>query len=440
MANEDHVALAKQGHKTVNQARKREPGLKLDLSGISLHGLDLSCMDLSHVNFRNTTLTNCKMRNAKLVGADLSGARLDDADLTGANLSSANFDGSALTQADLTDATVSKKTILKCDLQRAIFSANILLQANIAGANLSNHDLADIDLSGRDLQHTRFQHARLSGTKLLGSNLTGADFSSSALDNANFTNANLTQASLSHANLSMAILVGASLYRANLQQANLTEADVTDADFCEAILQDSIFDGVIGTFRARNLRTSNVERDVRYFANVVREWPERWFDWERIRIAGRLPLFGVSYSALILIPAYIYALEIYNRWVNAAKAWAEGPSLPASASKTILAHLHEEPTPSKWGLLLASTFLLAIASTIYTLRCPSRVKSFSRDEWCDEHGHSLVHYWADAWKWRPLRLLCAAMYLLGGLGAGGVLALKVWNAAVILYHSPSAFF
>src|SRR5215471_16891762 len=49
---------------------------------------------------------------------------------------------------------------------------------------------------------------------------------------------------------------------------------------------------------------------------------------------------------------------------------------------------------------LVSVISLAAASTICALACPSRVKSFSRDQWCDEHRHSLVHYWADAWKMR----------------------------------------
>src|SRR5262249_23673294 len=159
------------------------------------------------------------------------------------------------------------------------------------------------------------------------------------------------------------------------------------------------------------------ERDVHYYDRVIREWPERWADWETIRIAGRLPLFGASYSALIVIPAYLYALEVYNGKVNAARAWVQASSVPSRASEAIVAHLHEEPMPARWGLRLVSTILLAAASTIYALACPSRVKSFSRDQWCDEHRHSLVHYWADAWRMRSLRLACAAMYLLGGLGA-----------------------
>jgi len=151
-------------------------------------------------------------------------------------------------------------------------------------------------------------------------------------------------------------------------------------------------------------------------------------------------LFGASYTTLILIPAYLYALEVYNNWVKVARAWIEQSGLPANASKVILRYLHEEPIPSRWELLLVSTLLLAFASTIYALWCPPRVKSFSQDQWCDEHRHSLVHYWADAWKTRWLRLLCFSMYLGGAIGAVYVLATKLWCAGAIMFGLPSACF
>jgi hypothetical protein len=55
-----------------------------------------------------------------------------------------------------------------------------------------------------------------------------------------------------------------------------------------------------------------------------------------------------------------------------------------------------------------STILLAVGSTLYTFFCPSRIKEFSCDQWCDQLGHSLLHYWPLAWKHRYIRLTCAA--------------------------------
>jgi uncharacterized protein YjbI with pentapeptide repeats len=441
MPNAKHVAMVLEGGlEALKRERASNPGLELDLSGADFSGRDLRNMDLSSADFRGANFTKANLKAVNLSGANLSEARLDNADLTNANLSDADLTGANLFDADLTGVKVTPTTILKASLLRAKLSCKILSEANIAGADLSRHELESVNLSGRDLRGTRFNHAKLNGANFAGSNLTAAQFEHSTLESANFTNANLSEASLAYANLSTSTLVGADFFGASLTCANLSAANIKHANFHETQLNSAIFDSVEGTYRARNLRTSTMQNDVRYFDKVVREWPERWVDWEMIRIAGRLPLFAASYSALILIPAYLYALEVYNDKVKAARAWIETSGVPARASEAILNHLHEEPIPSRWTLLLVSTILLAAASTIYALACPSRVNSFSRDQWCDEHGHSLVHYWADAWKMRPLRLACAAMYLVGGLGAFYVLITKLWCAGAILLGSPAACF
>jgi hypothetical protein len=51
-------------------------------------------------------------------------------------------------------------------------------------------------------------------------------------------------------------------------------------------------------------------------------------------------------------------------------------------------------------------------------------------------GRSLLHYWAYAWKYRWIRLLCALCYVVGGAGALGVIGSKVWETGVfIVKHS-----
>jgi len=229
--------------------------------------------------------------------------------------------------------------------------------------------------------------------------------------------------------------------RAGLERAILDKSSIQGADFSEARLDNASMQLVTGAPEARNLLTTKVAGDVEYFSSVVRDWPEYWVDWERIRIAGRLPLFGASYSGLIIIPTYVYLLGIYNDKVEATRAWITQTSgtlngLPVATATAILEHLHVEPIPESFFLLLISTFCLAIAATIYALACPARVKEFSREQWCHELGHSLVHYWPEAWKRRTLRLACAILYTAGGLGAGYVLAQKLVRVALILYESP----
>jgi hypothetical protein len=152
-----------------------------------------------------------------------------------------------------------------------------------------------------------------------------------------------------------------------------------------------------------------------------------------------LPLFGASYTALIIIPAYVYLLGIYNQKIEAIQAWlsshptGEVGGISAKASSAALKYIHTEPIPINFRILFLSAIFLAIASTIYALFCPSRVKEFSRDQWCDELGRSLVHYWAEAWTRRWLRLACAVLYALGGVMALYVLCRKLYDVAVILW-------
>jgi hypothetical protein len=101
-------------------------------------------------------------------------------------------------------------------------------------------------------------------------------------------------------------------------------------------------------------------------------------------------------------------------------------------AQTVLQRLHPLPVPGLSVLLLASTLFLAVASTIYAIACPSRVKEFSRDQWTYQLGLSVVHYMADAWRRRIARLAALACYIVGGTGAAIVLGSKLLSVATFL--------
>ncbi len=200
---------------------------------------------------------------------------------------------------------------------------------------------------------------------------------------------------------------------------------------------------VRGTYRAYGLETtrfmsgSGAGTDALYFETCIRPWPERWLDWERLRVVGRLPLFGASYTALILIPILFYGLALYNDQVALVRAWAEQIIVQPDhilyrVASLILARFHPRPIPQQSLLLLVSTILLAIGATLYTFFCPSRIKEFSRGQWCDQWGRSLLHYWPLAWRYRYIRLVCALCYTLGGAGALWVIGTKVWRVLLFI--------
>jgi Pentapeptide repeats (8 copies) len=299
--------------------------------------------------------------------------------------------------------------------------------------------------------------------------LNGADVRGAKLSKADLGMPRLREANLREADLREANLGGADLDGANLDGADLRKAILTRANLHEATLRRADLEGVRGAEHAHDLETvrftsgvcrvdaddletmrfASIEdteepgsaKDAYYFETCYRPWPERWLDWERLRVAGRLPLFGVSYTVLILIPLIFYGLALYNDQIGLVHAWAEqavtSPDHPLHRlAPLLLERLHPSPLPSQSLLLLISTVLLAVGSTLYTFFSPSRVKEFSRDQWCDQLSRPLLHYWPLAWKHRYIRLVCAACYALGGAGALWVLGTKVWQTALfILEHS-----
>ena len=260
----------------------------------------------------------------------------------------------------------------------------------------------------------------------------------------NLYRADLYEIPLYKADLCKADLRKADLRKADLGEAHLDETDLRGASLHEARLAGATMSNVRGAYRAHGLETTRLQpasgtgaTDALYFETCVRPWWVRWLDWERLRVMGRLPLFGASYTALILISIIFYGLALYNDQVTLVRAWAEQvmaqpEHLLHRLASPVLTHLHPHPIPQQSLLLLASTILLAMGSTFYTFFCPSRIKEFSRDQWRDQLGHSLLHYWPLAWRYRYVRLLCAACYALGGAGALWVIGTKVWRVLLFI--------
>ncbi|HUU45617.1 MAG TPA: pentapeptide repeat-containing protein [Acidobacteriota bacterium] len=393
MANPIHEEIVRQGAEAMREWREENPEQPLDLidadlSGFDLHGCRLWKMDLRGANLKGANLEGCSFREVLLAKATFEGANLRGADFTAQPLDRVN-----LQYADLTGVNFA--------------------QANLRGANFEGAILTGVALDGMDLSNVNFSHAILKKADLSHSSLSGVR--------------------LSHADLTRAKVAGA-----NCQGAHLDGADVSGADFFEANLGSAQMQGIKGAPRARHLHKVRLAQpgggDAVYFETCKQGWADRWLDWEHMRIVGKLPLFAASYSVLILIPLFFYVLGIYNEKVVLLQEWSSQLGPAADSTVQALAALvrdrvHKWPIPQQSLLLLMSTVLLAIGSTLYAIFAPSRIKEFSRDQWVDQLGQSLLHYWPLSWRHRPLRLVCAACYAIGGAGVLWVIATKVWRVA-----------
>jgi TIR domain/Pentapeptide repeats (8 copies) len=127
MADEEHLAILKQGVEAWNKWRKENPDTKPDLG-------------------------EANVREADLSGADLSGADLFKANLIRADLGAANLNRTSLIRADLIETCLRRANLSRAILRGADLSRADLSGADLSGANLSRAVLREADLNGADVE------------------------------------------------------------------------------------------------------------------------------------------------------------------------------------------------------------------------------------------------------------------------------------------------
>ena len=132
MANEEHVALLKQGREVWNAWRVKPEGSKPNLADADLVNADLGGAILA-----NAKLAGAILRRANLTGADLRGAILRRADLGGADLADAILRGAILTGADLRRADLADAILRGADLANANLSTVFLYETVFGNTNLT---------------------------------------------------------------------------------------------------------------------------------------------------------------------------------------------------------------------------------------------------------------------------------------------------------------
>jgi uncharacterized protein YjbI with pentapeptide repeats len=180
MANDEHVAMLKQGVAAWNAWRDQNRGIRPDLSGATLSGANLSGVNLSE---------------AALHMADFSGSDLHNANLSKAHLQRADFYG-----ANLSGANLSEANLFRALLHGPRFSPEIAMAKAKELVRLLGDPDFDIELDattptnlrGADLSRAYLREANLHNTDLSGANLRGADLTFVTLVNSTLTDADLT--------------------------------------------------------------------------------------------------------------------------------------------------------------------------------------------------------------------------------------------------------
>jgi hypothetical protein len=116
MANDEHVALLKQGVAAWNKWRDENPSTRPNLYKADLSGANLMEANLIEANFSGAHLFKADLSGANLFRTRLSGANLIEANLDGANLIEANFSWANLYRADLSTAILVGTNFSGADL------------------------------------------------------------------------------------------------------------------------------------------------------------------------------------------------------------------------------------------------------------------------------------------------------------------------------------
>jgi uncharacterized protein YjbI with pentapeptide repeats len=215
MANDEHVAVLKQGVTAWN-AWRRENANNIP---------DLSWADLREANLHGADLVEANLYMANLEGGDLSEANLRSANLIGAKLNKANLSGAHLVEAKC------RADFSGADLRQAILHWATLIGANLRHANLSGADLMEARLGGLDpYDRVDLVGADLSGAKLMGADLNGADLSRANLIGADLRGAAMLDANLTGADLTGCRIHGVSAWDLKLEGAKQQNLVITQSD------------------------------------------------------------------------------------------------------------------------------------------------------------------------------------------------------------------
>ncbi|WP_392476656.1 pentapeptide repeat-containing protein [Nostoc sp. C110] len=144
MANEEHLAILRQGVEVWNYWRKNNPGIRPDFNRANLTfgsfpeanfiGADFTKAELISVDF-----PKCDLRGSSFSGADCTRCDFSRTDLKGASLTATYLDQAFFTKADLSGANLSESQAVNADFEKALLTGACIQDWNINSAtNLTN--------------------------------------------------------------------------------------------------------------------------------------------------------------------------------------------------------------------------------------------------------------------------------------------------------------
>ncbi|MEH2032196.1 MAG: pentapeptide repeat-containing protein [Nostoc sp.] len=136
MANEEHLAILKQGVQVWNEWRDKNPSIQPNFVKAKFPSADFRLANFNNANFKGADLSGAKISRATFRKADLSRVDFGWADLSRSDLSEAKLIGTDLSQADLIAANFTKANLWQVNLTETDLSVSKLIGANLSNAIL----------------------------------------------------------------------------------------------------------------------------------------------------------------------------------------------------------------------------------------------------------------------------------------------------------------
>lgn len=187
MANQEQLAMLKQGPDVWNEWRRENSEVMIDLYQANLQDADLTHADLTDAN-----LVNAFLRGAYIIATSLSGANLSSAHLTNAEFDDVEMNNADLTGADLSNSIIWDGYISNTNLKNAVLRHTSIFQTNLSCSNLIEADLTEAEFFRTNLDEVDFTNANLSGTIFKDVILNKANFSKTMLGLTIFSNSDIS--------------------------------------------------------------------------------------------------------------------------------------------------------------------------------------------------------------------------------------------------------
>lgn len=415
----------------------------LDLTHINFGDNSLEHARFVNSNLSNRTVTVLSLADCEFVDCDISNTKFtsnlnltDTIFNTKTNLNNSTFQDIILRGTQFIDVQLDYATFKDCSFLNSTKSAVLFNDCKCSNIDFSNSILEQIKfheftIKNGNFNNIKFYHIEFtSQTKIFDASFLSAEliksfphghivFNQSTFDRCNFTKFDMRNISIQRVSI-----INSNLQCSKWDNANLKHFTIDNSNFTNST-------GLSGRHEATVHDISGAEK-----AMFGHKWDI--FSWANIRKIGSMPLFGVSYLAIITICSWANTADWYNTQIQKLKennqlVISTGGNDEITYSIPWLEHIKELPASQEMGTLLAMIMILAAGATIYKLACPDIIQEHTENWWSRTLHYEVMTYRVHSYRRFFLRWVCGIFYLVGG---GWV----AWHIAKQIYFALKFFY